>query len=501
MKYKLKNFFSFFKFSVLKDTIKKMGYDITISNLLSIVGVIGFGVFIVGFLLHLNIEYILILGLFFILMLPSMIITKFKVDYESVRFTSAVDYMEQLIYSFHKSNKIREALVDVYSVSHGAIKTNCKRMIDCIDYDTSTSKIYEKALSIMQKDFDCTRMKLLHDYLIEVEYNGGESARSLNILLTDIRNWSLRVLEYQQERKNVKSKVVISIMLALLSCGLMINLIPDDYLGQIIVAPMYQIGTTAILALCIVVYVVASSLLSKSYLDNELDRTRSRRVKSDAEFIAKYNSKNHAKPALIKVILMTPIILALVHFKIYVGILPVAILALFFIFKDFLRKRGAVANITKEINILAPVWIRTIVLYLQTENVHVAIQKSYDSSPDLLKPELKVLIRGISKDPGSSKPYMNFLKDFNTPNLKLSVNYLFAISQFGSEDMLAQLDYLIEQSSLLSINEEKIRNEDSIASFSLICLAPMLLAVLKLLLDMALFLNIIMSTLSTYGGF
>lgn len=500
MNSKIKRFFSFFKFSVLRDTIKYMGYDLRLSNFITLIGIISFGVFIVGFLLHLRVEFMLALGAFFIMMLPSMIVTKFKADYEKVRFTDAVDYMEQLIYSFHKSNKIREALVDVYNVTHGTVKANCKKMIDCIDLDMTTSKIYEKALSIMQDTYDCSRMKLLHDYLIEVEYTGGDSARSLNILLTDIRNWSLRTLEYQQERKNIKGKVTLSILLALLSCGLMVNLIPDEYLQQLINAPLYQIGTTVILMLCIVVYVSASNILGKTYLDNEVDKLRSKKVLADAEFIAKYNSKNHIKPAIIKSVIMIPILVALVYLKVYVGILPVAVVILFVIFKDFLRKHSAVLNITKEINVLAPVWIRDMVLYLQTENVHVAIQKSYDSSPSLLKPELKRFIKGISDEPNSSKPYANFLKDFNSPNLKLSVNYLYAIAQFGSEDMLAQLDYLIEQSSLLSINEEKLRNEDSLAGFGLICLVPMLLAVLKLLLDMVIFLDVIMGTLSTYGG-
>ena len=56
--------------------------------------------------------------------------------------------------------------------------------------------------------------------------------------------------------------------------------------------------------------------------------------------------------------------------------------------------------------------------------------------------------------------------------------------------MLAQLDYLIEQNSQLSIAEEKLRNEDSLAGFSTLTLLPMLFAVLKLLLDLMLFLQI-----------
>mgnify|MGYP003320422700 CR=1 FL=1 len=106
-----------------------------------------------------------------------------------------------------KANKIREALVDVYEVSSGNIKETIRRMLHCIDYDMTTSKLYHKAFEIMHDEYNCTRMQVLHSYLIEIEENGGKSDRSLNMLLTDIRNWASRVLVYQQERRNIKSKI------------------------------------------------------------------------------------------------------------------------------------------------------------------------------------------------------------------------------------------------------------------------------------------------------
>ena len=61
---------------------------------------------------------------------------------------------------------------------------------------------------------------------------------------------------------------------------------------------------------------------------------------------------------------------------------------------------------------------------------------------------------------------------------------------------MSQLDYLIEQTGKLEIVEEKLRNEDSIATFSLIILTPMILAVIKLMIDLVLFINIFMGYLN-----
>ena len=53
------------------------------------------------------------LGVMLIACLPYAILMTFTARYEEKRFNSIVGYMEQLIYAFHKSGKIRDSLVDV----------------------------------------------------------------------------------------------------------------------------------------------------------------------------------------------------------------------------------------------------------------------------------------------------------------------------------------------------------------------------------------------------
>ena len=50
--------------------------------------------------------------------------------------------------------------------------------------------------------------------------------------------------------------------------------------------------------------------------------------------------------------------------------------------------------------------------------------------------------------------------------------------------MLGQLDYIIKQNDHLTLNEERIRNEDSLSMMSMLILAPMAISILKLVLDM-----------------
>lgn len=499
MKAKLKRFFGFFKMSNLKREVRTLGFEITGKNVMILALVLLFAAFVSGYLLRLDYAYCGILAIFFVACMPSMIITRFKADYEKNRFNDIIDYMEQLIYSFHKNNKIREALIDVHEVARGNVRDTVERMLDFLDRNMKTANLYEGALNIMQEEYNCSRLQLLHNYLIEVEKNGGESERSLNMLLTDIRGWSERVLVYQQERKNIKSKITLSIFLAMLSCGFMVNLIPEEYVDKIVAMPAYQIGTLIVLLCCIALYVVASNKIGVSYLDFETDAETSASALNSMNYIRTYNRTNHIKPALIKVGLLLPFLIISIYAKIYWLVAPLAVMTFMLAFSDYAKKNASVRAVVREVNKMFPAWIRSLVLYLQTENVHMAIKKSLRTAPPILRGEIEDFLMDLDEDPSSIRPYKEFLKSFDVPQLKMSIHYLYSIAQFGTSDMLAQLDYLVEQNSQLSLNEEKLRNEDSLAGFGVMTLLPMLFAVIKLIIDLVLFLNIFTGYMSSFG--
>lgn len=500
MKAKLKEFFGFFKYSNMKKTVEDLGYSISFYNFFATaVSVIG-GSFLLAYLFQLRIEFCIVVVISFMLCIPSMIISKFKYGYEKNRFNDVVNYMEQMIYSFRKRTKIQNALEDVFELSDGNVKSTIKRMLDFIDSGESKNGLYVDALRIMQDEYNCTRIRTLHSFLVEVETHGGKCDKSLSILLRDIRDWSMRTLEYQQERKSLKGKVTISIILAMFTCGIMLNLIPSEYVEMIVGQMLYQVATTFALILCVLLYVYANNKLGGSYLDLEIDGHASQRALRDLDYVRAFNEKEHFKPMVIKLCMMLPLIGVEVYFDFVWGVIPTAIFTVFVLFEPYTRRNNARKRVIREINKVFPVWIRNLVLHLQTDNVQVALRKSLDSCPAILKKEVTLLLVRLDADPTSMTPYLRFLEDYEVSNLKMSVNFLYALSQFGSDDMLSQLDYLIEQNSHLTINEERIRNEDALAGMSMLILAPMLIAVFKLMIDLMLFFNTFMSYISSYGN-
>lgn len=496
----VKRFFSLYNINIFIEELQNIGYQAGKNILAFMIMVVGFLAFVCYLLLKIDIQYLIILGIIMVACAPYAVLMMFTSRYQAQRFTEIVGYMEQLIYAFHKTGKIRNSLIDIYEVSTGNIKRTVKQMIEVIDNDRSTSKLYEKAFGIIQSRYNCTRLKIIHEYLINVEMNGGDASASLKILIEDLRSWAERVTLYQADRRNVRIKSAISILCAMLSCGIMINLVPVEYRDQIVVENLYQIGTLIILALNVFVYLASCSALSNSYLDNEIDTKQNTKTERMHKYLANWHKKNHVKTSIIKTALALP----LLGFSIYTGIMPLILVSGIIIFflatHDFSYKQKCLKRVTKDIKKAFPIWLRSLVLHLQTDNVHVALRDSYANCPTVLKPSLETFLIDLTDDPITMRPYNNFLNVYDVPELKLTTHYLYSIATFGSEDALAQLDYLIEQNGKLEIEEERIRNEDSISMFSLIVLVPMLLAVMKLMIDLILFLNIFMGYLSVNGA-
>ena len=146
-----------------------------------------------------------------------------------------------------------------------------------------------------------------------------------------------------------------------------------------------------------------------------------------------------------------------------------------------------------------PTWLRNLILHLQTDNVHVALANSLRSCPDVLKPEVKELLIGISNDPNSIIPYTNFLKDYNLPEFKSAVRFLYSLAEFGTDDMITQLDQLVQQNAVLTAEAEKIRNDSALAGLSTLTFAPMLVSSVKLLIDLGLFFTNFMGYMQDMG--
>ncbi len=87
-------------------------------------------------------------------------------------------------YSFQRSPKIVTALKDVSKIVSGKMKQVVDKAIYEIEIDKS-SDIFQKALGIIEKEYDCQRVKNIASIFNQYRRKGGNYNYSLEILLMD----------------------------------------------------------------------------------------------------------------------------------------------------------------------------------------------------------------------------------------------------------------------------------------------------------------------------
>ena len=96
-------------------------------------------------------------------------------------FSDVDIYLHQMVYSFIRNPKIHTALSDTYAVADGRLKKLIQEALDELEYSMS-EYVYEEALGIIENNYQCSRIRTLHRFLISVETKGGRYKNALQVL-------------------------------------------------------------------------------------------------------------------------------------------------------------------------------------------------------------------------------------------------------------------------------------------------------------------------------
>ena len=430
-----------FRFKDLQEEIRNYGYEYSLKNHMTYLGMVMLVVLFMS--VFMRIHFIGILGILLIvlLMFPMFTLYRYRGLYEESRFLKAVDYMEYMIYGFFRVPKILNSLEEAEKLCSGHIKECIEKAVDRIRYANIYEDIYTDALKHVEDDYGNDRMRELHRFLVQVEQQGGEYRKSLEILLDDIRHWAEMVSALQKERKSLQNKIAISICLSLTTAITMVSLLPTN-IGNIAENMIYQYSSVLFVLSSLVLYLLSKKTLVRSWLSEEENLTETERA---YEYCIK-NAHNKTR-----------------HYR-------------------FQEKK-----VTKHIKKEFPVWLRNVVLQMDTENVFVAMKNATEQSSFVLKSELKSALAEIEKLPGSMKGYQSFLENFKIPEIKNVFLMFYSLSEFGTKEAEGQVNSLIKRNKKLAEQSERLINEDTLGIFGLYMLCPMVLAAGKLLVDMWVF--------------
>ena len=429
----------------ISDELKRYGYVFSLRKNVILYIMASLISFLMGRIFRLNMVCQIILIIAVVIMLPFFIRNSLINRDNQQRFSDLNIYMEQFLYSFQKTGKIITTLNDVLILfEDGTMKDTIKKAIDHIENTYNESDVERNGLKIIEREYPCSGLKNIHSFALEVEKNGGEYQESTLLLLESRRLWADRNYKLLTEKKHQRTRIILSILITLLLCTMIYFL---SYRMKIDVAanPLSQGVTLFVLISDLFIFYISDKKMSAD--DAIRDESDQKGIKDAEERIEKYDEK-----------------------KLFQGI----------------AKKSAIKRVTRQLEIDFPKWLMQVSLLLQTENVPVAVIKSYSDAPASLKLPLKKFIYDLKKDPSGIRPYISFLKEYTLPEVRSSMKMLYSLSEGAGGKASSQIPEIIRRNQTMMERAAELKNENALAGMYALFLAPQITGGIKLTVDMLL---------------
>lgn len=479
----------------LAKEVHMYGYDFSwqMHLLLIICSLLGVGS--IGLIFHLKKTFMTITVVTVTVILPLIIINVYKRMFEQKRFADAATYIQQMLYSYQKSNKILASLVETRELFDGGMMLDV--IEQAIEYFKAGKSQTEKgvateALEIIEKQYECVKIHTMHQLLLSCENYGGDYNDSLNILLADTDNWKKRGYRLQQEKKKSHIDNIISISVATVLCAVALYVLDamqktfpsNDFKESVFSVPIIQLSSLLFILAMLFVLVKSFKKLTSNWLQGEKLHS-DEFVLGSYKTVLNYNKNKERKKSLVYA---TPFLIGMLVAFVYEKVLIGAILggvSVFMLMQHNIGYSLAKKDVNNELHMALPQWLMEIALLLQMNNVQVSIQKSIGGAAEVLKPELEKLVERLRKEPSKLSSYTDFCKDFDIPEATSSMKMLHARSEAGIGDATVQIRNLIQQVNELQDYADDIRSKEIVFQTKMIFSYPVVAATLKLLIDMS----------------
>lgn len=442
----------------LSDELTKYGYVFSMKRSIFMYVLAVLAMFLLGKIFKLNNVSIIVLSIVAIILLPFFIRNQARNKYIQRQFSDLNIYMEQYLYSFRKTKKVLTTLKDVEGLfEKGEMKDTIKAAIHHIERTFDEKDVVRNGLRIIEKKYDNDVLRMIHRFTLEAEKIGGECQGSIDLLLSYRRMWTDRVYDVMNEKKKNRRDIILSIIVSLLLCSIVYFIagkVEVDFSSNI----FSNVVTTAVLIIDLFIFYKADSLLSA---DDEL-----KKKKNEESLIKQYERIETYDERLLL---------------------------------DRLGKKAAMKSVTRAIEEAFPEWLMQVSLLLQTENVQVAIMKSYEYAPKIMKPALRELIGQLKKEPDSIGPYLNFLSEYPLPEVKSSMKMLYSLSMGTGGNSSEQISDLIKRNQTMTDKNERDRNKDRLSGMYALFLAPQLTGGAKLICDMVMLFVVYLASMQGVG--
>lgn len=433
--------------------------------------------------------------------IPEIILAMKLNKHESQKLEEVSTYMEQMLYSFKKNSKILSSLLDTREIFQDChMRDKIDEAIEYIRNGQTTNNIYKEALQIIEKEYNCRRLRSLHRFMVKVEGVGGEFEMGVGALLDDRRLWLERLDDFRKKRSATIKDILIATIFSTVVIIITLYMLPSQY----------PVAKHIILRLAAVVYMSVSMLNIKAvfkrtvlYVNDIEDKEHGKLMAEKFVQYRKFNLKKESLKGLkAGLILLGFMILASVLLFImnntgmikYTAALGVLGFLFAWLVQPKLKFNSLRKSLIAEVEKVYPDWLLELSLLLQTKNLHVALEETIKTSPLVIRQELRKLSDEIALNPTSIEPYGTFLQDLPLPNVHSSMKLLYSISEYGSDEEINQISELIKRNAALMNRAEERKNEERLAKVFMLKFIPMAVSAIKMIVDMFVFLIVFMQS-------
>lgn len=447
----------------------------------------------VGIFFRLQSNYIAIISLLVIVMLPVLIVDMYKRMYEQKRFADATDYMEQVLYAFRKNRKVLLALKECKdAMPEGMMKQTVAEAVEYLERGKARTEkgALGEALEMIESAYKCEKIHTVHELLISAEERGGNAEKSIQLLLDNIEVWKRQVYMLQSNKKKSHMDNVFSIVVASLLCGLamyIMEVVKDMvYVGtdiSVFKMTAVQVSSFAFILMCLWTFYKSTKKLTDNWLD--VDRSKEKSILRSYEYVKSYDEKKERNKSIL---IALPFLIASVPCYIWLskaGSIVCILIAVFMLVQHRFSYNMSRKEVEKALYMAFPQWMMDIALLLQTNNVQVSIDESMSKAEAVLLEELQALKQRVEERPGDVQSYTEFCKEFNIPEIASCMKMLYSISESGTGNADAQIEDLMKHIHRFQEREAELRDENIAFNMKMIFFIPVAGTSIKLLVDMA----------------
>jgi hypothetical protein len=363
-----------------------------------------------------------------------------------VRFEQCGQYLEQMMYSFQMNGKILLALTETEKVmEEGEWKDRIHKACDIVSLSLSEKNVYEDAFAVIEEKYGNSRMENLHRFFIQVELNGGEYRRYLQLFMEDCSHWIERIGLLRKEVMQMYWKVVAALGIAVGMCAIGDYLLPFQSQGMIAAAGK------AVSVLFLLVVIAVYLIVNKRVAIDWLHRDQSKGDKTTEEYVHRLEEYSHEKGHRI-------------------------------------GRRILLRTLEQSVKAAFPQWLMQVALLLQKNNVQVSIMQTLPAAAAVMRPDIEKMVKAFEFCPEGILPYEQFLSQYEDKSIRQSMKTLYSISELGFKEGQQQIELLLERNQKMADQADKMKNENTLAGMVALYLLPMLIGAVKLLFDMTLFL-------------